>query len=159
MSGSKNEVIGEIKDENNKKIKSMFGRWDEGIYQGDSRQTARCIWKQSALPIDSDKYYGFTRFAMELNEILEIDRDSLPHTDSRWRTDQRFLENGDLPRAEDEKKRIEDLQRGQARKRTDSGEKYIPRFFDSDGENWKSNAKYWTVRNDPEYWNNINRLW
>ena len=39
VSSSKNEVIGEIKDENNKKIKSMFGRWDEAIYLGESRQT------------------------------------------------------------------------------------------------------------------------
>ena len=96
---------------------------------------ARCIWRQSALPIDSDKYYGFTRFALELNEILEIHRDSLPHTDrlhflfsgyyydikfSRRRTDQRCLENGDLAKAEEEKKRIEELQRSVARQRLES---------------------------------------
>ena len=39
MSGSKNEVIGEIKDEKNNKLKSMFGRWDEGIYLGENSQT------------------------------------------------------------------------------------------------------------------------
>ena len=39
MSGSKNEVIGEIKDEKNNKLKSMFGRWDEGIYLGENTHT------------------------------------------------------------------------------------------------------------------------
>lgn len=45
MSGSKNEVIGEIKDEKNNKLKSMFGRWDEGIYLGENSQTVSHYFK------------------------------------------------------------------------------------------------------------------
>ena len=45
MSGSKNEVIGEIKDEKNNKLKSMFGRWDEGIYLGENSQTVGHYFK------------------------------------------------------------------------------------------------------------------
>ena len=41
-----------------------------------------------AMPEDYELYYGFTRFAIELNE-LDPDDKSLPPTDSRFRTDQR----------------------------------------------------------------------
>ena len=37
-------------------------------------------------------YYGFSRFAIELNEILESERGYLPCTDTRFRPDQRYLE-------------------------------------------------------------------
>jgi hypothetical protein len=40
------------------------------------------------MPEDYELYYGFTRFAIELNE-LDPDDKSLPPTDSRFRTDQR----------------------------------------------------------------------
>ena len=46
MGGSKNEVIGEIKDEKNNKLKSMFGRWDEGIYLGENSQTVSYYFKE-----------------------------------------------------------------------------------------------------------------
>ena len=39
MSAAKNEVIGEIKDSNGLKLKQLFGRWDEGLYLGEQRQT------------------------------------------------------------------------------------------------------------------------
>ena len=81
MSSSKNEVIGEIKDKNGQKCKSLFGRWDEAMYVGEQRQTAKCMWRQHALPQDYEKYYGFTRFAIELNEIIPQHNNSLPHTD------------------------------------------------------------------------------
>ena len=39
MSSSRNDVVGEIKDKNDKKLKIMFGKWDEGLYVGEQRQT------------------------------------------------------------------------------------------------------------------------
>jgi hypothetical protein len=45
-----------------------------------------------ALPDDHALYYGFSRFAIELNEILDSEKDFLPNTDTRFRPDQRFLE-------------------------------------------------------------------
>ena len=43
------------------------------------------------MPEDHELYYGFTRFAVELNEV---DEDQVHHyapTDSRFRPDQRFV--------------------------------------------------------------------
>ena len=42
---------------------------------------AKCVWRQHALPTDFDKYYGFTLFAIELNELMPTHSESLPHTD------------------------------------------------------------------------------
>lgn len=41
------------------------------------------------LPDDHDMYYGFTRFAIELNELREEEQNFLPPTDTRFRPDQR----------------------------------------------------------------------
>lgn len=43
------------------------------------------------MPEDYDLYYGFTRFAMELNEIDPELEKILPPTDTRFRPDQRFV--------------------------------------------------------------------
>lgn len=42
-----------------------------------------------ALPPDSDIYYGFTRFAIELNETDREQVHLYPPTDTRFRPDQR----------------------------------------------------------------------
>lgn len=39
---------------------------------------------------DYELYYGFTRFAIELNELCPELKDVLPRTDARFRPDQRY---------------------------------------------------------------------
>ena len=43
------------------------------------------------MPDDHELYYGFTRFAIELNEFDSDMSKYLPPTDSRFRPDQRFV--------------------------------------------------------------------
>ena len=43
----------------------------------------RVIWRPGALPEDADLFYGFSRFAIELNELDPADAHTLPPTDSR----------------------------------------------------------------------------
>jgi len=45
------------------------------------------------MPEDYEMYYGFTRFAMELNEIDGEMVKYLPCTDTRFRPDQRWVLN------------------------------------------------------------------
>ena len=78
---------------------------------------------------------------------------------SRWRPDQRLLETGELDRAEDEKKRIESIQRQAAAKRNEAGLKYEPRFFVQDGETYTTRKNYWEERDKREYWTNVVPLW
>lgn len=42
-----------------------------------------------SMPTDYELYYGFTRFAIELNELCPELKDVLPRTDTRFRPDQR----------------------------------------------------------------------
>lgn len=41
------------------------------------------------MPEDQEQYYGFTQFAVELNELDATLRPLLPPTDTRFRPDQR----------------------------------------------------------------------
>lgn len=41
------------------------------------------------MPKGYEQYYGFTQFALELNEIDPLSKSSLPPTDTRFRPDQR----------------------------------------------------------------------
>lgn len=43
------------------------------------------------MPVDYEHYYGFTRFAIELNELDPEMSKYLPLTDTRFRPDQRFI--------------------------------------------------------------------
>lgn len=44
-----------------------------------------------AMPDDYELYYGFTRFAIELNELNKDEAKFLPITDTRFRPDQRWV--------------------------------------------------------------------
>lgn len=44
------------------------------------------------MPTDYELYYGFTRFAVELNELCPEMRELLPPTDARYRPDQRYTQ-------------------------------------------------------------------
>jgi hypothetical protein len=89
----------------------------------------RHIWKAKPFPPDFAKYYGFTYFAMELNEITPVENGKLPGTDSRFRPDQRLLENGHLERAEEEKQRLEADQRTRRKETESRKETWRPRWF------------------------------
>lgn len=95
------------------------GLWHEGIFC-DTLPTPKCIWKPSeelricfcedgllignvnavpylslfppkdAQPDDFFDYYGFSRYARELNELTPELEAVLPPTDTRFRPDQRF---------------------------------------------------------------------
>uniref|UniRef100_A0AAV2MD89 Oxysterol-binding protein n=1 Tax=Knipowitschia caucasica TaxID=637954 RepID=A0AAV2MD89_KNICA len=128
---SVNEVEGAVTDQKGKVVHSLFGKWHEAVYCGDP-PSATCVWRASAIPTDFEKYYGFTKFAIELNELHPSLKLLLPPTDTRLRVDQRLLEEGRLEEAEEEKQRIEDLQRQRRRTLEDSGQAHQPQFFRSE---------------------------
>ena len=70
------------------------------------------LWKKAPMPAESEKYYNFSRFACELNEM----EDGVSPTDSRLRPDQRLMEEGRWDEANTEKVRLEEKQR-EVRKR------------------------------------------
>ncbi|XP_029936009.1 oxysterol-binding protein-related protein 6 isoform X2 [Myripristis murdjan] len=156
-SSNVNEVQGFVMDQEGKVIHRLFGKWHEGLYCGVP-PSAKCIWRPGSMPTDYELYYGFTRFAIELNELCPELKDALPPTDARFRPDQRYLEEGNLEMASSEKQRIEDLQRTRRKWNEDNNVKHQPRFFKkvvdaNQRERWVSNNTYWELRKNPGFIN------
>ncbi|KAM9380708.1 oxysterol-binding protein-related protein 6 isoform 4-T4 [Phaethornis superciliosus] len=150
-----NEVQGVVIDQEGKVVHRLFGKWHEGLYCGVA-PSAKCIWRPGSMPTNYERYYGFTRFAIELNELDPLLKDLLPSTDARFRPDQRLLEEGNVEAAASEKQRIEELQRGRRRYMEENGIEYVPKFFKkvidaNQREAWVTNDTYWELRKDPGF--------
>ncbi|CAF3841344.1 unnamed protein product [Rotaria sordida] len=153
-----NNVAGDIVDATGKVVHKIFGHWHENVFCGND-QTAKCIWRQSAVPENSKQYYGFTRFAIELNELDDDLRKQLPPTDTRFRPDQRLFEAGQIEQSEKEKARIEQAQRKRAA--VDPSPKWFKRdgdlfalIRDEDSQNnyWKKREENWSDVEFIELW-------
>uniref|UniRef100_A0A8C5FKS2 Oxysterol-binding protein n=1 Tax=Gadus morhua TaxID=8049 RepID=A0A8C5FKS2_GADMO len=156
-SSNVNEVQGFVMDQEGKVVHRLFGKWHEGLYCGVP-PSAKCVWRPGSMPTDYELYYGFTRFAIELNELCPELKDALPPTDARFRPDQRHLEEGNLEMASSEKQRIEDLQRVRRKWNEDNNIRPQPRFFRkvvdaNQRERWVSNNTYWDLRKNPGFIN------
>ncbi|XP_064185880.1 oxysterol-binding protein-related protein 6 [Anguilla rostrata] len=154
-SSNANEVQGVVIDQEGKVVHRLFGKWHEGLYCGVP-PSAKCVWRPGSMPTDYELYYGFTRFAIELNELCPEIKDLLPPTDARFRPDQRYLEEGKVEQASAEKQRIEDLQRTRRKWQEENNVKHQPRFFKkvidaNQRERWVSNNTYWELRKAPGF--------
>nr|XP_061808273.1 oxysterol-binding protein-related protein 3-like [Nerophis lumbriciformis] len=150
-SSTVNEIEGVVTDSSGRVVHSIFGKWHESIFQGDP-PSATCIWRANPMPADQDQYYGFTKFAIELNELDPTIRPLLPPTDTRFRLDQRCLEEGNVEEAEEQKQRIEQLQRERRKVLEENNMTHQPRFFKkSDYDTWVNNNSYWELRRDPGF--------
>uniref|UniRef100_A0A673ZJN1 Oxysterol-binding protein n=1 Tax=Salmo trutta TaxID=8032 RepID=A0A673ZJN1_SALTR len=150
-SSTVNEIEGMVTDTGGRVIHSFFGKWHEGVYQGVP-PSAICIWRANPMPVDQDQYYGFTQFAIELNELDAALKPHLPPTDTRFRLDQRCLEEGNIEGAEEQKQRIEELQRGRRKVLEENNVTHKPRFFKkSKDDTWLSSDIYWEQRKNPRF--------
>ncbi|KAM9424455.1 oxysterol-binding protein-related protein 7 [Pholidichthys leucotaenia] len=152
---NKNEVQGMVLDQSGSVIHRFGGLWHEGIFC-DTLPTPKCVWKPNPQPKDYLLYYGFSTFAMELNELTAKLKPLLPPTDTRLRPDQRMLEEGKVDEADKKKDEIEEMQRERRKALTKSGEEHVPRFFkkakDASGRDvWLTNRTYWALRENPGF--------
>ncbi|XP_077304225.1 oxysterol-binding protein-related protein 6 isoform X4 [Lithobates pipiens] len=154
-SSNVNEIHGVVMDQDGRVVHRLFGKWHEALYCGDA-PAAKCIWRPGSMPTNYELYYGFTRFAIELNELDPVMKDFLPKTDARFRPDQRLLEEGNVEAAATEKQRIEELQRTKRKYLEDNHIEYTPNYFRKvvdthNKETWVSNDTYWELRKDPGF--------
>uniref|UniRef100_A0A8C9XWG1 Oxysterol-binding protein n=1 Tax=Sander lucioperca TaxID=283035 RepID=A0A8C9XWG1_SANLU len=154
---NKNEVQGTVLDQSGSVIHRFGGLWHEGIYC-DTLPTPKCVWKPNPQPKDHMLYYGFSTFAMELNELTPDLKPLLPPTDSRLRPDQRLLEDGKVDEADIKKDEIEEFHRERRKELSKMGQDHVPRFFkkakDSCGRDvWLTNGTYWKLRENPGFAN------
>uniref|UniRef100_A0AAZ3RGM0 Oxysterol-binding protein n=1 Tax=Oncorhynchus tshawytscha TaxID=74940 RepID=A0AAZ3RGM0_ONCTS len=159
-SSTVNKIEGVVTDSGGRVIHSFFGKWHEGVYQGDT-PSAICIWRANTMPVDQDQYYGFTQFGVELNELDAALKPLLPPTDTRFpRPNPLFLlshtslclEEGNIEGAEEQKQRIELLQRERRKVLEENNMTHKPRFFKkSKDDTWLSSNTYWEQRKDPGF--------
>ncbi|XP_076616222.1 oxysterol-binding protein-related protein 7 isoform X2 [Chaetodon auriga] len=159
---NKNEVQGTVLDQTGSVIHRFGGLWHEGIFC-DTLPTPKCVWKPNPQPKDDLLYYGFSTFAMELNELTPDLKPLLPPTDSRLRPDQRMLEEGKVEESDRKKDDIEEFQRERRKELSKRGEEHVPRFFkkakDSCGRDvWLTNDTYWKLRENPGFANIENTI-
>ncbi|XP_077046978.1 oxysterol-binding protein-related protein 7 isoform X3 [Agelaius phoeniceus] len=149
-----NEVQGAVLSRAGTAVERLAGKWHEGLRRGPA--PGQCVWKANPMPRDHERSYGFTQFALELNELTPELRRVLPSTDTRLRPDQRYLEEGNVPAAEAQKRQIEQLQRDRRRVMEENNITHQARFFrrvtDASGkESWVTNNTYWKLRLDPGF--------
>ncbi|KAJ1510675.1 hypothetical protein HMI54_009849 [Coelomomyces lativittatus] len=161
-----NQISGAFFDNDKNKIGFLQGKWSEALYfiSSDKPDVPEELWQATPPLENQEEMYGFTQFAIELNEITEDIRPYLPPTDSRWRPDQRLLEVGDLEEAEKIKTRLEEKQRANRKKLEAEGNKMMPKWFKinsntaSDDEQWIYKGGYWESR-EAKDWRDLPDLW
>nr|XP_010307496.1 PREDICTED: oxysterol-binding protein-related protein 3 isoform X4 [Balearica regulorum gibbericeps] len=145
------EIEGSVMDKAGKVVHRLFGKWHDSLYCGTT-SSSNCIWRANPMPKGYEQWYGFTQFALELNELDLQTRSLLPSTDTRFRPDQRFLEEGNIEGAEMQKQRIEQLQRERRKVLEENNLEHQPRFFrKSSDDSWVSNGTYMDLRKEPGF--------
>ncbi|XP_021109765.1 oxysterol-binding protein-related protein 3 isoform X4 [Heterocephalus glaber] len=143
------EIEGTVFDRSGQAVHRLFGKWHESIYCSGSSSSSMCIWRANPMPKGYEQFYGFTQFALELNEMDPLSKSLLPPTDTRFRPDQRFLEEGNIEEAEIQKQMIEQQQRERRRILEENNMEHQPRFFrKSSDDSWVSNGTYLELRKD-----------
>ncbi|XP_033266689.1 oxysterol-binding protein-related protein 7 isoform X5 [Orcinus orca] len=127
-SSNVHEVQGAVFSRSGRVLHRLFGKWPEGLYRGPP-PGGQCIWKPNSMPPNYERNFGFTQFALELNELTAELKRSLPSTDTRLRPDQRYLEEGNIQAAEAQKRRIEQLQRDRRKVMEENNIVHQARFF------------------------------
>jgi hypothetical protein len=115
----------------------IYGKWTEALYYkiaGESDDTGVMIWQMFETPDNWKDLYYIPDIALQYNNLPEQLRGKLPPTDSRFRTDQRCLEEGELERANGEKKRLENKQRTRMNLMKKNKEDYKPRYFEEEND-------------------------
>ena len=163
--GVRDEVVGQIISPSHPPVQ-LSGRWHQSFSEvlDESGSHLHVLWRASPFPENAPAYYGFTSYAITLNEITSDLEEALPSTDSRLRPDQRALEEGRVDDAEAGKARVEALQRQRRKQKEERGEEWMPRWFrrvegkGEMGHEWEYNGGYWEAR-ERHGWGNVEPLW
>lgn len=108
------------------------------------------IWQANPLLADADRKWGFTRYAMELNEATSVEAGMAP-TDLRYRPDLRAYEEGRVAEAD----RLKLVLEGAQRERRGRGEVSEGVYFRKEGghEGVEGVLTGWALVGGPEgYW-------
>jgi len=126
---------------------TIFGDWSETLLvRNEASKETTVVWEMPPASSDTEFYYSLPEFALQLNLPPALYSSTVAPTDSRWRPDQRALENGELMLAAGEKERLEEKQRRGKKERDGKGEKYQPRWFRLREGVWSYEGGYWEAK-------------
>ncbi|KAI1365264.1 Oxysterol-binding protein-domain-containing protein [Xylaria arbuscula] len=163
------KLSGKICDADGRPRISIGGRWNSKIYarmtpgyeatveepqDGTSNindpNRAFLIWEAHERPKGIP--FNLTPFVLTFNHIDDHLMKWIAPTDSRYRPDQRAMEDGEYDFAATEKNRLEEAQRARRKVRQQNGEEFKPAWFEmatcevTGVEHWKYNGNYWIQR-------------
>lgn len=92
----RHDVIATLYNSQGKKCRRVVGKWSESLAEevGLDKKKLNVLWTAHPPNPNCEKYFGFTKFATELNETTELEEGKLPITDTRLRPDQLLFEKG-----------------------------------------------------------------
>ncbi|PGH10940.1 hypothetical protein AJ79_05186 [Helicocarpus griseus UAMH5409] len=155
FSGRSEEVVVKAFDTHGEELPlGLQGTWTTSLQLTEhGSETNKTIWAAGPLVDKPAKNYGFTSFAVSLNETTAIEKGKIPATDSRLRPDQQALEVGDLDRAEELKAQLEERQRERRKEMEMRGETWKPRWFAKVDGDAGEDETVWKLRGGKEgYW-------
>lgn len=163
----RNNVSCKFYSSQNLLLREVEGKWSDSLSEITGADQYSVLWRTKPPTIpDYQDYYGFTQFAMELNEITSVEKDKLPMTDSRYRPDQRLFEDGRVAEAEEEKNRVEQFQRERRKQYQLKGQTWSPLWFEmkpdkysTAGQSWQYKGGYWEARDLGQWPNEMLQLW
>lgn len=112
-------------------VTDISGTWLSEIFIKDRRTGKKeLVWEEGPLLPDAHMNYYFNHLAVKLNQRVDGMKGVVAPTDSRWRDDIKYYEEGDADQADKVKFDIEEEQR-RKRKLQEAGElKIEPNFFE-----------------------------
>ncbi|KAH8908171.1 hypothetical protein BR93DRAFT_927211 [Coniochaeta sp. PMI_546] len=187
------QVTGKVTDATGRVRVSIGGKWNSKLYarltpgyeatveepkDGSARDVHRgsiteqnkayLIWQANERPQGIP--FNLTPFVVTFNHLDDKLAPWLAPTDSRFRPDQRAMEEGQYDFAATEKNRLEEAQRARRKEREMQGKEFVPAWFtqarcEITGETyWKFNGEYWNRREkagpegDRGVWEGLERI-
>jgi hypothetical protein len=129
-----------------KSVIKIHGNWNNTVYMrkmvdGKPVGEPETVFKKNPYPENWESMYGMSHFSLQMNYFPRRLHNLVAPTDTRRRSDQRALENGDLKLAAQEKDRLETKQRAVRKMREDMHLEHRPAFF-KEWENPYDNQVY-----------------
>ncbi|KAI1392035.1 oxysterol binding protein [Hypoxylon trugodes] len=181
------QLSGKILDSDGRPRVSLGGRWNSKLYarltpgfeasveepqdtRGSISDPSRAFIVWEANPRPEGIPFNLTPFVLTFNHLDKNLREWIAPTDSRYRPDQRAMEDGEYDFAATEKNRLEEGQRARRKVRQMTGKEFTPAWFEkatceiTGVEYWKFTGKYWTQREkfgsgDPHAWDGLEPIY
>ncbi len=123
------KMRGSIKDINGNLKYNLEGDWLNKIkIINPETKNEEILWE--IIPWESQENYYYQPITFDLNNLTDEMKIKLPHTDSRFRPDQRLMEYQKIDDAAIEKERLENKQRNARKNDKKNGVIHKPIFFD-----------------------------